>query len=128
MAADLRIPPPCVLPPATAAAAPAAAPAGAESKRLERAAQDFESLLVGTMLRTMRATTQALSGSGDEDSTGSAIMHDVMDEHLAVALARGGGLGLGNLLGARLEEQRRRQEHTEELQAAVEPTGRKEMP
>lgn len=123
MAADLRIPPQRQLPPATAPA-----PASAESKRLERAAQDFESLLVGTLLRTMRATTQSMADSDDEDSTGTGIMHDVMDEHLAVALARGGGLGLGNLVGARLEEQRQRQEHAHELEAAVEHTGREEKP
>lgn len=92
------------------AATPADAPRSPEQEKLRRAAQDFESLLLGTMLRTMRETTKSLADSDEDSATGAGIMNDVMDEHLSTALAQGGGIGLGTLLGGQLEAQRRRLE------------------
>lgn len=105
-----------------------AAPRTPEQERLRRSAQDFESLLVGTMLRTMRETTKSMADSDDDSSTGAGIMNDVMDEHLAVALAHRGGMGLGNLLGNRLEEQRLRQTQVPEPGAPIDHTLGKEKP
>ena len=85
----------------------AAEPRAAERLKLERSAQDFESLLLGTMLRSMRASTEELAEDSDAP-TGTGLMRDVMDEHLSVALAHGGGIGLGHDLGQQLEAQSKR--------------------
>ncbi len=82
----------------------AAEPRAAERLKLERSAQDFESLLLGTMLRSMRASTDVLAEDSDTP-TGTGLMRDVMDEHLSIALAHGGGIGLGDGLGQQLEAQ-----------------------
>jgi|CXWL01.1.fsa_nt_gi flagellar protein FlgJ len=99
-----------------------------DQARLRGAAQDFESLLVGTMLRTMRQTTKSMAGSDDDSATGAGIMSDVMDEHLATALAHAGGMGLGKLLAGQLELQRQRQEPVSEPETPVDHTLRKEKP
>ena len=67
-----------------------------EKAKIERACQDFESLLLGSLLKSMRETTQAFGT--DEKSAGSGIMSEMMDEQLATAIAKGGGLGLSKVL------------------------------
>lgn len=67
-----------------------------EKANIERACQDFESLLLGSLLKAMRGATNAFGT--DEKSAGSGIMTEMMDEHLAAAVAKGGGLGLGKVL------------------------------
>jgi len=104
------------------------APRTTDEVRLRGAAQDFEALLVGTMLRTMRQTTKSMADSDEDGGTGAGIMSDVMDEHLATALARGGGMGLGTLLAGQLELQRQRQEHVSAPDAPLDHTLHKEIP
>ncbi|MEO8677039.1 MAG: rod-binding protein [Casimicrobiaceae bacterium] len=91
----------------------AAEPRAADRLKLERSAQDFEALLLGTMLRTMRASTEAMAEDSDAP-TGNGLMRDVMDEHLSVALAHRGGIGLGQDLGQQLEAQSKRHAATED--------------
>lgn len=98
-------------------------PSAAERERLQRAARDFEALLVGTMLRTMRQTTQSMAGSGTGGTADAGIMSEVMDEHFAVALARGGGIGLAKLLGGQIEAQQQRRN-----QVAPPDTARGSLP
>ena len=68
----------------------------AESLRLRRACQQFESLFVSYLLKSMRETTVQM-GSGEEP-TGGGLMNELMDEHLADAVTRNGGIGLGRML------------------------------
>ncbi len=68
----------------------------AENLRLRRACQQFESLFVSYLLKSMRETTVQI-GSGEEP-TGAGLMNELMDEHLADAVTRNGGIGLGRML------------------------------
>jgi len=65
--------------------------------QLRRATQDFEALLLAHLLRTMRSTTDGLVPD-PERTPGDDVMRDVMDEQVAVALARRGGIGLARML------------------------------
>jgi peptidoglycan hydrolase FlgJ len=73
--------------------------AGVEKPRtIHDAAQQFEALLIGQMLRTAR---EAGSGEGwmgtGEDSTGTSIM-EFAEQQFAQLLSNGGGLGLSKLV------------------------------
>jgi Rod binding domain-containing protein len=110
---------------AAAAALPverAAAPHAGERLKLERSAQDFESLLLGMMLRSMRASTDVLAEDADAP-TGTGLMRDVMDENLSIALAHGGGIGLGHDLGQQLEAQSARHAQAKDSAAGVRDGG-----
>lgn len=65
--------------------------------RLHRVAQEFESILLRSMLSSVRQADEILGGETDEPA-GSSFIHGLVDEQLAVALARQGGLGLGRML------------------------------
>ncbi len=70
------------------------------ARRLRRACTEFESLFVAQMLKSMRRTVveDGLLGNSHE----SRIVKSMYDENLALALARGGGIGLGQMLFERL--------------------------
>jgi Rod binding domain-containing protein len=70
--------------------------------KLGRACREFESLLLTHLLKSMRQTTAAMGER--EQATGSGIMTEMMDEQMARLLAKGGGLGLANMLEAKLQE------------------------
>jgi Rod binding domain-containing protein len=108
--------------PAPLPAQRAVAPRTAERLKLERSAQDFESLLLGTMLRSMRASTDELAEDADAP-TGTGLMRDVMDENLSVALAHKGGIGLGHDLGQQLEAQSQRHTAAKDSAPAVHDGG-----
>ncbi len=66
------------------------------------AAQQFEALLLGQMLKTMRqAGDGGWLGTGDDQA--GATMMEVAEEHLARVLASQGGLGLANMVVEGLE-------------------------
>lgn len=80
---------------------PRAVDAGsARAKKLEKAASDFEALLLTHILKSMRASAE-MFGDGEEEA-GTGMMSEFADEQLAIAVARGGGLGLARLLRERL--------------------------
>jgi flagellar protein FlgJ len=61
--------------------------------RLHKAAQDFEALLVGQMLKSARESgSDGWLGGGEETGDDSAM--DMAESQLANALAHNGGLGL----------------------------------
>jgi flagellar protein FlgJ len=67
--------------------------------KVRDAAQQFEALLISEILRSVRESAGSPSGdSSGECATGFA------EEQFAVALARGGGLGLADLIVAGLEK------------------------
>ena len=88
----------------TVSAAPAAAlnwtPLATPSK-VQGAAQQFEALMIGQMLRSAREAAQD-QGS---DSSGETMM-DLADQQLSQMLARNGGLGLAQMIvkGLKTEE------------------------
>jgi flagellar protein FlgJ len=66
---------------------------------LREAAGQFEALLVQTMLKSMRA---ASFGGGLFESDTTGMYRDILDQQLALELARGRGLGLGDLVARQL--------------------------
>ncbi len=83
------------IPPIKAAATLPAPPAD-KPTNLEQAAQSFEALLVGQMLKMVRESSQS-GGLGESDSAGSSV-YEMAEENLARELTRNGGLGLAKLI------------------------------
>jgi Rod binding domain-containing protein len=70
--------------------------------KLHAAAQQFEALVIGEMLRSERESSSDAAGSGGwlgagEDSGSDSAM-DLAEGHLSNALAAGGGLGLARMI------------------------------
>lgn len=63
--------------------------------RLEKAAAEFEAVLLAEMLKSMRADRGWL-GTG-EDQAGASML-EIGEEHLAQVLASSGGLGLARII------------------------------
>ena len=76
------------------AAALAALPPQAKPKNVEEAARQFEALLIGQMLRSVREA----STSDDDQDNASATMLDVADQQFSQLLAHNGGLGLAQMI------------------------------
>ncbi|WXG58326.1 MAG: flagellar assembly peptidoglycan hydrolase FlgJ [Candidatus Sedimenticola sp. (ex Thyasira tokunagai)] len=70
---------------------------------LEKVAQQFESLFIQQMLKTMR---QASLGKGLMDSDQSLFYRDMYDQQLAIGLAESGGMGLADVIIRQLQSQR----------------------
>ena len=66
------------------------------------AAQDFESLLIGQMLHSMREEGSGWLGTGDDDASATAFGFG--EDQLAKALTKGGGLGLSKVIASGLAE------------------------
>ncbi len=64
------------------------------------AAQDFEALLIGQMLRSIRDEGSCWLGTGDDDAGATAVGFG--EEQLAKALTKGGGLGLSKVIASGL--------------------------
>ena len=93
------IPPLSVLTPAASTPSP-----GRDPARVHDAAQQFEALLIGQMLRSVRESGSGWMGSG-EDSTGECAT-DFAEQQFAAVLALNGGLGLAGLITSGLEKPR----------------------
>ncbi len=66
-----------------------------DPKTLRAVAQQFESLFIGMMLKSMR---DAKLGDGLFDSDQSRLYQDMFDQQLSVSLSQGRGLGIADLL------------------------------
>lgn len=69
--------------------------------KVRDAAQQFEALLLGQILRSVRESGRGWLGSGEEASSDCAT--DFAEQQFATLLARQGGLGLAGLISAGLE-------------------------
>jgi Rod binding domain-containing protein len=85
--------------PASAGRAPAHAPD--DPAKVHDAAQQFESLLIGQILRSERESGNGWLGSGGDPASDCAT--DYAEQQFATLLARQGGLGLANLIAAGLQ-------------------------
>jgi flagellar protein FlgJ len=86
--------------PGTASAIPAATAKPATADKVHDAAQQFEALLMGQILRSAR---QGNSGwLGGEDSSAECAT-DYAEQQFAAVLAQQGGLGLADLIAKGLE-------------------------
>ena len=77
-----------------------AAPAKAPDK-IADAARQFEALLIGQMLKSMRDTEGGWLGTGDDEASNSAM--EYAQEMFAQSLSASGGLGMAKLVTRGLE-------------------------
>ncbi len=68
----------------------------AKRKELKKISQDFESLFVGMMLKSMRATVpeDTLTGGGRAEET----YRSLLDQEYATAATRRGGVGIASMV------------------------------
>jgi flagellar protein FlgJ len=77
------------------AVAPSAHGANAPAK-IKDAARQFEALLIGQMLKSMRDSEGGWLGTGDDESSSSAM--EYAQEMFAQSLSANGGLGMASLV------------------------------
>jgi len=68
-----------------------------QRKQAKKVSQDFEALFVGMMMKSMRATVgkNSLTGGGH----GEEVYQSMLDqEYAAVAVKKGGGLGISKII------------------------------
>jgi flagellar protein FlgJ len=78
------------------------APGGADTGKTRTACAEMESLFIYHLLREMQATVpkSGLMGGG----TAANMYTDMLHQHLSTELAKGGGIGLADILMAQLTE------------------------
>lgn len=69
--------------------------------KIERAATDFEALLIERMLRSARESTEADSADSDGADQNSAVM-ELGEQQFAQSLAHSGGFGIAKMVLAGL--------------------------
>jgi flagellar protein FlgJ len=72
-------------------------------KSLVKASQDFESIFLNYMLKSMRATVPKSSLFG-EDTQADDIFNSMKDEELAKRMSQAGGIGLAKIMVKQLEK------------------------
>jgi len=70
-------------------------------KKLRKAAQDFEGILISQLLEDFKVGSSSLTG--DTPLAGSDTLNSVAIQTLSTALASRGGLGIGQMLVHQLE-------------------------
>lgn len=76
-----------------------------ESAKIDEAARQFEAMLVRQMLAEARKPV--IQGGMEEESATRDIYQDLVNEHLAEAITRGGGLGVARSLSTEWQRQER---------------------
>lgn len=77
----------------------AGAPPSTPTKMVE-AAKNFEALLIGQMLKSVRE-----AGADEDGDNASATMYDVADQQFSKLLANHGGLGLSRMIASGLQKE-----------------------
>ncbi len=70
----------------------------AQPPKTKDAAQQFEALLISTLLRTARESSTGAWGDEDEESSQTSTMFDLAGQQLSEMMARQGGFGLSRLI------------------------------
>ena len=66
---------------------------------MRKVAQEFESLFLGEMLKSMRSATEALGQDNPLNTPAAKQYQEMYDQQLAVSMSReGGGIGLADVL------------------------------
>ena len=71
-------------------------------ERIEKAARDFEALLIGQMLKMARESEGGITGDADEEDETNSTMIELGEQQLAQALSASGGLGIAKIVIAGL--------------------------
>lgn len=74
-----------------------------DPEKIKGAAKQFEALLIGQMMKSMHDSEGGWLGTGDDDSSSSAMEYG--QEIFAQSMAQSGGLGLSNMIAAGLQKQ-----------------------
>lgn len=74
----------------------------AELQKLQKVCTEFEAILITYMLKSMRSTVEKDGLFGN--STEKQIMDAMFDENLALGIAKGGGIGLAEILFTDLKD------------------------
>jgi peptidoglycan hydrolase FlgJ len=86
--------------PITSAAAMMPTPAEPKPKTAEGAAKQFESLLIGEMMRSVREST---ADDDDENDNTKQTMLDLADQQFAKVMSDNGGLGMARMIAKGLK-------------------------
>jgi Rod binding domain-containing protein len=82
---------------------PGEAPVGADpDKKLRRACQDFESLFIYKLMEKMQATAPR---GGSSNSGQGDILYSICNQQVSIALSKGKGIGIGDMLYKQLSNQ-----------------------
>ena len=73
-----------------------------DTAKIRNAAQQFEALLLGQILRTVRESSSGWLGSGGDSSTDCAT--EFAEQQVAAVMAQHGGLGLSSLIVSGLKK------------------------
>ena len=71
-------------------------------EKLQKAAKEFEALIIGQMLKSVRESSFG-GGWGTEDQSGGVAL-EMAEQQLSRMLASNGGLGLARLISKGLEQ------------------------
>ncbi|EXF45450.1 flagellar rod assembly protein/muramidase FlgJ [Pseudomonas sp. BAY1663] len=75
-------------------------------ENVRKVAQEFESLFLNEMLKSMRSATEVLAKDNPLNSQASKQYQDMYDQQLSVSLSKeGGGIGLADVLVRQLSKQ-----------------------
>jgi peptidoglycan hydrolase FlgJ len=72
-------------------------------EKIKGAAKQFEALLIGQMMKSMHDSEGGWLGTGDDNSSSSAMEYG--QEIFAQSMAQSGGLGLSNMISDGLQKQ-----------------------
>ena len=71
-------------------------------EKIQKAAQDFESLLIAQMLKAARESGGGMTGDADEEDETNSTMLELGEQQLAQVLSSSGGLGIAKMVIAGL--------------------------
>jgi len=71
-------------------------------EKIQKAATDFEALLIAQMLKSARESGGGMTGDADEQDETNSTMLELGEQQLAQALASSGGLGIAKMVVAGL--------------------------
>jgi flagellar protein FlgJ len=73
-----------------------------DPQKVKGAAKQFEALLIGQMMKSMNDSEGGWLGTGEDDSSSSAMQYG--QEIFAQSMAQSGGLGLADLVAKGLQK------------------------
>jgi len=95
-------------------------------ENVRKVAQEFESLFLNEMLKSMRSATEVLSQDNPLNSQASKQYQDMHDQQLSVTLAReGGGIGLADVLMRQLNKRQEPAEKPNPFNQVAQTAGAK---
>ncbi len=98
---------------------------------MRKVAQEFESLFLSEMLKSMRSATEALGKDNPMNTPAAKQYQEMYDQQLAVSMSReGGGIGLADVLMRQMQKNKPVDAQAATLQgpAAVEPVKKVDVP